>query len=117
MGGDIGSPVWLSMCITVPSPPLATQTEASSTTRPSEPTPTSIGWPGKPDDVSMRWMVLSPLLATQSPAGPAATAYGLLPTWIVSTTWSASMLIRETVPSAKFVTHTSSPVTARARGS
>jgi hypothetical protein len=60
---------------------------------------------------SIRWMVLSPLLATQTPLGPLPIAAGWVPTVMVSTTLSALMLIRVTVPSAKLATHTLSVVT------
>ncbi len=98
------------MRITVPARPLATQTEASSTASPSGTVPDIDRVARRRrSTVSMRWMVLSPLLATHSPAGPAAIAYGPLPTSIVSDELVRSAtLIRETVPSAKLVTHRSS---------
>ena len=111
IGEVIWSPVRASMRITEPDRPLATQTEVSSTARPSGPSSTSMGSLGVPLVVSMRWMVLSPLLATHSPAGPAAMASGSLPTsMVLHLAGRPATLMRETVPSAKLVTHRSSPV-------
>ena len=96
--------------------PLATHTECASTARPSGPAPTRTGGPVAPVTGSMRWIVLSPLLATQTPLGPAAMAAGTLPTGMRLTSELESALIRDTLPSPEFATHTSSPVTAIATG-
>src|SRR4051794_20300062 len=117
IGANIGCLVWASMRVTEPARPFATQTDVSSTASPSGPSPTSIGLVVAPLIVSMRWIVLSPLFATQSPAGPAAIAAGALPTGMLSTTFAATRLIRAPAPSAKFAPPRSSPVTAIECGS
>jgi len=79
--------------------------------------PTSTASPTRPDSGSSRRIALSPLSATHTPPGPAATAEGRFPTDTVSTTRSTAALIRETVPSPLLATQTSSPLTATATGS
>jgi len=59
--------------------------------------------------------IVQPPAAHTAPL-PAAMATGRLPTWIVSTTLSVTVLTRDTVPSPLLVTHASGPVTATALG-